>query len=168
MNAPLTWPNSVDSSRSGGRLPELTATNDRSERERVGVDRPRHQLLAGAALALDENRRSARRGLDDQVEHLPHPLAAADDVAELVIPLLDVLAQAAVLVHQAPPLQRVADDDQHFVVLERLGDVVERAVLHRRDRALDRRVGRDDEDRQVFVDPLQLVERLDAVRCRAS
>ena len=32
MNAPLTWPKSVDSSRSGGRLPELTVTNDRSLR----------------------------------------------------------------------------------------------------------------------------------------
>ena len=133
---------------------------------RVGVNRARDQLLAGAALALDENRRSARRRLDDQVEHLPHPRAPADDVGELVVPLLDVLAQVAVLVHQPPPLHRVADDDQHFVVLERLGDVVERAALHRRDRALDRRVGGDDDDRQVLVDPLQLVERGDAVEAR--
>ena len=35
MKAPLTWPNSVDSSRSGGRLPELTATNDLSERDEL-------------------------------------------------------------------------------------------------------------------------------------
>ena len=63
---------------------------------------------------------------------------------------------------------RVADDDQHFVVLERLGDVVEGAALHRRDRALDRRVGRDDDDGQVLVDALQLVERGDAVDARAS
>ena len=95
---------------------------------RVGVDRARDQLLAGAALALNQDRRPARRRLDDQVEHLPHPRAAADDVRELVIPLLDVLPQVAVLVHQPAPLHRVADDDQHFVVLERLGDVVERAA----------------------------------------
>ena len=143
---------------------------DRDERalgaRRVGVDGARDQLLAGAALALDQNRRSARRRLDDQVEHLPHPRAAADDVRELVVALLDVLAQVAVLVDQPPPLHRVADDDEHFVVLERLGDVVERAALHRRDRALDRRVGGDDDDREVLVDPLQLVERRDAVEAR--
>ena len=32
VNAPLTWPNSVDSSRSGGRFPELTVTNALSDR----------------------------------------------------------------------------------------------------------------------------------------
>ena len=67
---------------------------------RVGVDRARDQLLAGAALALNEDRRPARRRLDDQVEHLTHPRAPADDVRELVVPLLDVLPQVAVLVHQ--------------------------------------------------------------------
>mgnify|MGYP003694332663 CR=1 FL=1 len=82
---------------------------------------------------------------------------------ELVVPLLDVLPQVAVLVQQPPPLHRVADDDEHFVVLERLGDVVEGAGLHRRDRALDRRVGGDDDDGEVLVDALQLVERRDAV-----
>ena len=32
MNAPLTWPKSVDSSRSGGRAPELTSTKGRPAR----------------------------------------------------------------------------------------------------------------------------------------
>src|SRR5882672_8332065 len=98
VNAPLTCPNSVDSSRSGGRLPELTVTNERSDREE----------FAWIALATSS---------------LPLPRAAADDVRELVIPLLNVLPQVAVLVHQPPPLHRVADDHEHFVVLERLGHV---------------------------------------------
>ena len=130
------------------------------------MDRPRDQLLARAALALNQDRRAARRGLDDQIEHLPHARAAADDVAELVVPLLDVLPERAVFVHQPAPLHRVADDDQHFLVLERLGDVVEGAALHRRDRALDRGIRRDDDDGQILVDPLQLVERRDAVEAR--
>ncbi len=143
---------------------------DRDERSirsrRVRVDRARDEFLAGPALALDENRRAARCRLDDQIEDLPHLRALADDVRELVVPLLDVLPQVAVLVHEPPPLHRVAHDDEHFVVLERLGDVVEGAGLHRRDRALDRRVGGDDDDVEVFVDPLQLVERGDAVEPR--
>ena len=143
---------------------------DRDERPlgpgRVRVNRARHELLAGAALALNQNRRSAGRRLDDQVEHLPHPRAPADDVREVVVPAVPLLQQLAVLAHQPPPLHRVAHDDEDFVVLERLGDVVEGAGLHRGNRALDRGVGRDDDDRQVLVDPLQLVERGDAVEPR--
>ena len=141
--------------------------DERAVRARgIGVNRARDQLLAGAALALDENRRTARRRLDDQVEHLTHLRAAADDVGELVVALLDVLPQRPVLGHQPPPLHGVADDDQHLVVLEGLGDVVERAALHRRNGALDRGIGGDDDHRQVLVDPLQLVERRNPVQAR--
>ena len=51
---------------------------------RVLVQRPRHQLLAGAALAVDQDRRPAWRRLDDQVEDLAHARAAADDLAEAI------------------------------------------------------------------------------------
>ena len=64
--------------------------------------------------------------------------ALADDAGELVVARLQVLPQRDVLGHQLPALEGVAQDDQHFVVLERLGDVVERALLHRGDRALHR------------------------------
>ena len=130
---------------------------------RMLVQRPRHQLLAGAALAVDENGRPARRGLDDQVEHLPHARAAADDVAEAVRVRLKVLLERAILGDEPALLQRVAQDHQHFVVLERLGDVVERAALHRGDGVLDRGKRRDHQDRQVVVDLPDLVERRDAV-----
>ena len=140
--------------------------NARSDAGRVLMQRPRHQLLAGAALAVDQDRRAARRRLDDQVEHLPHPRAAADDLAEPVGVRLQVLPQRAVLGDQPPLRQRVAQHDQHFVVLERLGDVVERAALHRRDRVLDRGERGDHQHRQVVVDLLELVERGDAVHAR--
>ena len=133
---------------------------------RVGVDGARHQLLAGAAFAGDENRRAARRRLHDQVEHLAHARAAADDAGELLRLRLQALAQRGVLGHQLPPLHGVAHHDHHLVVLERLGDVVEGAALHRRDRRLDRREGRHHHDRQVLVDLLQLLERRDAVDAR--
>ncbi len=133
---------------------------------RVRVDGAGHQLLARAALALNQDRRPARGGLDDQVEHLPHPGAAPDDVGELVVPLLDVLPERAVLAQQVAPLEGVADDDEHLVVLERLRDVVERSALHRGNRALDRRVRGDDDDGQLLVDVAQLVQRGDAVQSR--
>ena len=133
---------------------------------RVLMERARHQLLAGAALAVDQDGRPARRRLHDQVEDLLHPRAAADDLAEAVGVLLQVLAQHAILGDQPPLRERVADDGEHFVVLERLGDVVERAALHRGDGALDRRERRDHQDRQLVVDLLQLVERRHAVHAR--
>ena len=112
----------------------------------------RDQLLARSTLALNEDARTAGGGLNDQVEHLPHLRAPADDVAELVIALLNVLAEVAVLVHQPTPFHRVANHDEHCVVLERLRDVVEGTALHRGDGALDRRERGDDDDRKVFVE----------------
>ncbi len=133
---------------------------------RVLVQRARHQLLAGAALAVDEDRRPARRRLDDQVEDLPHARAAADDVVEAVCAGLQVLFEGAILGDQAPLCQGVPEDDQHLVVLERLGDVVVRASLHRGDGVLDRRERRDHQHRQVVVDLPDLVQRRDAVHAR--
>jgi hypothetical protein len=79
---------------------------------------------------------------------------------------LQVLAQRAVLDDEPPLRERVAKDGEHLVVLERLADVVEGAALHRRDRALDRRERGDHENRQIVVELLQFVERLDAVHPR--
>ena len=123
----------------------------------------RHELLAGAAFAVDQDRRAARRGLDDQVEDLSHRRTAADDGAEAVGPRLQILAQRPVLGDEAPLRERVAQHDQDFLVLERLGDVVVGAALHRRDGILDRRERRDHQHRHVVVYFLELVERGDAV-----
>src|SRR6185436_11049433 len=79
---------------------------------RVAVNRARDQLLAGAALAGDENGAAAGRGLNDQVEDRFHPAALADDARELVIPRLQVLAQRDVLGDQLAALDRVLEDDQ--------------------------------------------------------
>ena len=133
---------------------------------RAGMEGARRQLLAGPALAFHEDRRAAQRGLGDQLEHLAHARAAADDVPQPLLLRAQARAERAVLGHQPPLLGRVADHHHHFFVLERLGDVVERAVLHGRDRVLERRVGGDEDDRQVFVEAAQPVERLDAADAR--
>ena len=130
------------------------------------MERPGDQLLAGSALAVDQDGRPGRGGLDDQIEDLPHARAAANDFSEPVLMRLQVLPQRAVLGDQPPLGERVAKDDQHLVVLERLGDVVEGAALHRRDRVLDRGVRRDHQDRQVVVYFLDFVERRDPVHPR--
>ena len=130
------------------------------------MQRARHELLARAALAGDQDRRPARRRLDDQVEDLPHPRTLADDVAETVGVRLQVLAQGAVLDDQPVLRQGVAQHGQDLVVLERLADVVEGAALHRRDRVFHRRERGDHQHRHVVVDLLQLVEQPHAVHPR--
>src|SRR4029434_2424835 len=101
------------------------------------------QLITGYAFARDEYRGSARRRLDDEVENLLHPRTSSDDPGKLLILRLKVLSQGRVLGHQLTTLDGVTNDDEHFIVLERLGDVVEGAALHGRDRRLDRRECRD-------------------------
>ncbi len=56
VNAPFTWPKSVDSSSSDGMAPVLMGTKGLSLARRVGVDGLGDDLLAGAAFALDEYR----------------------------------------------------------------------------------------------------------------
>ena len=114
-----------------GQIPRIHGNERPIRPRRILVERPGDELLAGAALAVDQNCRAARRGLDDQVEHLPHPGALADDLAEAVRMRLQVLPQRAVLDDEAPLRQRVAEHREHLVVLERLADVVEGAALHR-------------------------------------
>ena len=71
-------------------------------------------------------------------------------------------------------IERAPDDDQQFVDLEGLLEVVERPELHRFDRALDRRVGRHHQDlralafgrrRDVLADQIEAAQ-LAASRCR--
>jgi hypothetical protein len=79
------------------------------------VNRPRDQFLSGAA-RLNQDRRPARRGLDDQVEDL-HPLVAADDVRELLILLLPW--RSSRFSRTSRFRSSAFHDDQDFVVLER-------------------------------------------------
>ena len=56
VNAPRSWPNISDSSSSAGMAPQLTGMKGVAARAQR-VDGARDQLLAGAALAHDQDRR---------------------------------------------------------------------------------------------------------------
>ena len=160
VNAPLMWPKSEDS-----QLRRQRAGVDGDEgvaRARAGVmDRLRDELLAGARLALDEDVRARRRGLADEVEDLPHDLALADDVGVGVL-LGELFLETLVLGGEAALLERLVHREDDFLVLERLGDVVEGAVFHRLDGPVDGREGGDDDDRQVGTGDAHGPEGVDA------
>ena len=66
VKAPRTWPNSSASSRFSGRAPQLTGMKGLAAAPAVEVDGPGDQLLARAALALDQHRRLRVGDLRDQ------------------------------------------------------------------------------------------------------
>ena len=131
---------------------------------RLAVDQPRQQLLAGAALAEDQHRRRQLRDLVHQIDDVARIAARADD--EFALGLVgDLRRQRHHLTIQVLALAGVADDRAQLVVVEVLGDVVIRAVLHRLHGGFDL-VDRRDHDHfdqaVVFLDDAEDFEAADA------
>ena len=128
------------------------------------MNQPRQQLLAGAALAEDQHRRRQLRDLVHQIDDVARHLARADD--ELALGLVgDLRRQRQHLPVQILPLARVAHERAQLVVVEVLGDVVIRAVLHRLHGGLDlvdRRDHDDFDEAVVFLDDAEDLEAADA------
>ena len=109
------------------------------------VNRPRHELLAGAGFAQDQDR-ALRFGHElCTLDHLLNRSTPAHDA--VVIELFIALAQeVAVLRAETLVVQRPADHHQQLVDHERRLQIVERAQLHRFDGAFHRRVCRHHEN----------------------
>ena len=109
VNAPRTWPNSVDSSSVSGMAAQFSPTNGRSRRGPLRVDRARDQLLAGAALALDDDRQRRVGDAIEQPEQIQHARRPTDDVAVVVADgerlavVAQLLLDARQLLAAAPP-----------------------------------------------------------------
>jgi hypothetical protein len=128
---------------------------------RLAVNRARDELLAGAVLAGDEHARRRGGHLGDAVlqrpqrVRLPHHLEAR----------VDALAQPRVLLGELHVLERVAQQHQDAVGVERLLEDVVGAELGRLDGRLDRRVPADHDDgrsRVVLAEQLQRLEPVHA------
>src|SRR5438045_3618064 len=129
----------------------------------LGVQEPRDDLLARAALALQQDRRGgAARDRPQPVERLAHGRAAG-----LEERARRTGAQRRHALAQPARLERLADLDEQVGKLDGLGEVVLRALPQRQDGVLDvGEIGRDQEER---VEPALLRvarearEHLDAV-----
>ncbi len=84
VKAPLAWPNSSLSSRLSGRAAQLTATKGRSARRLSLCDCPRHQFLAGSALAGDQDGRFGIGDTGQLVEQFLHGRAGAEQLIETI------------------------------------------------------------------------------------
>ena len=167
VKAPRTWPNSSDSSSVSG----IAAQFDLDERHvalgAAVMDRARDHLLAGARLAGDEHGALRLRDELGALNHFLHGAASPDDavLVEFGAALAD---QVLALRSQALVFERVADQREQLFDLERLLQVVQRAELHRLDRAFDRRVRRHHQHLRPLRRRHGLRDARESARARSS
>ena len=125
------------------------------------MDGTRHQLLAGAALALDEHGGRAVRHLLHE-RHEPAKRGTGPDHVALPQQVVQALLQRAVLGDQVTALERLAHDLGELGALEGLGEEVGGAVLHRPHRLLDGAEGGEQDHVDVGSDRLGLAQQLEA------
>jgi hypothetical protein len=127
-------------------------------------------LLAGAALAGDEHRRSARRGaVDDAIDGL-HRQRRTDKT--LIVVALKVVLDAVDQIAHAQLVDRVAQRDDQTLLVERLLDEVEGTVAHGVDRLIHRAMAGDDDHRHGHAVLVHVVRRMSmpsmSGNCRSS
>ena len=118
------------------------------------VQRAREQLLARAALAFDQDRRvvGGRRAVQ-RLRDLLQPRIFTDDLGRAA-PLRELLFEEEVFGRQPPLHQRALDEQQQVIGIDRLGEKIERAFLHRRDGVLDVAERRHHDDGQLGIELL--------------
>src|SRR4029079_3217544 len=129
---------------------------------RAAVDLARHELLAGAGLALDQDGRLRRRGEVDLAAQLLHRRRLADDL----VVALDAVAQLDVLFLELLLPHGVAHREEELVAVERLLQEVEGAALRALDRGGDVAVARDHDHRRGHALGLEVLQDFDAVEHR--
>jgi hypothetical protein len=131
------------------------------------MDRPCHQLFAGAALTLDQDRRVCLGGVLDELDHASHLRALADDLLA-VEDLVDPLSELHVFFLQPALLDCTLDQVAQLVRVDRFGDVIECSVFERLHGRLDRREGRDHDDGDARIDVVDAFLQLHPVHARHS
>jgi hypothetical protein len=128
---------------------------------RVLVQRVGDQFLARPGLADDEHVRARRRDQLHLAKQLLHRLGTALELGELgVQSLLQLVDPLAVLVL----LEQLGHARAQLLDVDRLGQVVVRAALHRVDGRLHRAVSGDHQHADPRIDAFHLVQDTEAVR----
>ena len=127
----------------------------------IEMQRAGHEFLAGSAFALNENRAIRIGHLGDEVVDFLHLRARADDVFKPVL-FLDDLPQVPVFPNEALVIERALDGDLELVHLERLGDVIVGAELHRLKGRFHRLIGRNQDDRSLGQHLAAFAENVEA------
>ncbi|MNX19999.1 hypothetical protein D3C86_499330 [compost metagenome] len=121
------------------------------------------QLLAGAALAVDQHRDAGAGQSAYGAKHLLHGGGLTDDLRGGGSLLLASLALGALLFQM---ILGAAHQGDCLVDVERLGQVFEGAALVGVDRAVEIRVRRHDDDGQIRLAAVDLLQQAEAVYAR--
>ena len=165
VNAPFSWPKISLSSSVSGIAAQLMATNGNGGARAELMDRLRDQLLARARLAGDEHRRARRRRLLDHLVDLPHLGAVADHRPERAV-LAQLPPQRLDLAQRLLPFDDLVEQNLQPLDVDRLGQVVVGAFLHRLDRGLDRALRRQQQRGDVGALRLQRAQQRQPVHAR--
>jgi hypothetical protein len=147
-------PKSSLSMSSDGIAAQLTSTK---------VFFARDELLAGAVLAGDEDAGGRRGDALDLFDEGADAGRAADDLVAAFDGVAERLAEAGVFVGEVGVFERVLEEEEHAVGVERLLEEVVGAGLGGFDGRLDRAVAGDHDDRGARVELAQAPEGVEAV-----
>ncbi len=122
------------------------------------VQRARHQLLAGAALASDHDRQIGAHKASNRPIYLLHRGRAADQRQLLLGIGLGSRERCGLRRAQRP-----LDDVDQFAKVERFRQVFERAPLGRLDRSQQRRLRTHDNDAQIRAQPPDARNKIETI-----
>jgi hypothetical protein len=162
VNAPRSWPKSSLSRKLFGNGRAIDREKRLLRAVAVMVNGAGDEFLAGAAFAGDERGGVAGGDLADELEHLLHRAAAADD-AEFVILRFEQRLIRDDLFHVARGLECVADEFLDLHRVERLEQIIIRAELHRLDGGLRGAVGGHQDDELLGIGGADAAERFQTV-----
>ncbi len=116
------------------------------------VDRPRHQLLAGAALAGDQHGKALVGDMANRLVRFLHPRAASDDQLAGDLFVRRGLRDNGRLAHQPSHFEGLADHAVQLLQIDRLEQVVVGPVPRRLDGRVSRSDHGDEDDRDACVE----------------
>ena len=123
------------------------------------MDRMGNQFLPCAALSTDKDSGLTRCHAADEAHHLLHLRASIDDVMK-GIALLKPGPQFLILLDEGGPLYHLLEDEEKFIEIDGLGEVVESPLFHAGHSGLHRSIGGHHDHRKVRIEPSNLLERL--------
>ena len=165
VNAPFSWPKSSVSSSVSGIAAQLIATNGASARglsacsERANSSLPVPLSPSSSTVVSVAAARCSDANTLRSDGSSPTSCGAPRRTRQLLL-------QQQVLGHHPPLLERARDEQQQMIGIDRLGEEVDRAFLHRGDGVLDAAVGGHHDDRHVGVDSFGGAEHAEAVALR--
>ena len=162
VNEPFSWPNRIDFDQIVGNGAAIDGDEGFRAAVAAALDGARHQFLADARLALDQDRYVGCRRLLAKADHPVHGRAVRDHVLEGQ-KAAATARRALDLALDGLDLERVADRRLQPVGRRWLDDEIEGAVAHRRNHGLDAALGGLHDRRDVDVAFAHRLQHADAV-----